>query len=195
MKFKGDKITLIRVIHYARRQLYSKSIAFVYESKFYQQPAIKEGKAIVSVAKLEDLNDLINIRGDYWGESASTRISSGEICFVAKIDGKDVGCLWATFNHVWIPWVGYNLVLDDVTVGATDAYVVPEWRGKGIYTQLYSSFIDHFYKLKYSRFFGFIGPDNALSIAVHNKLGMSKIVMEIQARRFFGIMVHKVINR
>jgi RimJ/RimL family protein N-acetyltransferase len=140
----------------------------------------------------DDLNTLIDQREKWFGEVILQRFSEGDICFIAKRNGEAIGCIFATFNSVYLPIVEYELPLDNETVGLIDGYTLPEFRGKHVYSSVFNACVDYFSKTDFRRVYGFIIPNDVRSLKVHQKLGLNKIVFDITMIRFLGIRKHLI---
>jgi len=139
---------------------------------------------------LDDLRTLLERREKWFGEEAEQRLGKGDVCFVARFNGDVISCLFATFNSVYLPDVEYDLSLDEDTVGLIDAYTLPEFRGKHVYSLVFDACSGHFSRVGYRKVYGFIAPDNVRSLKVHRKLGLDRIVFDITLVRFLGVRKH-----
>jgi RimJ/RimL family protein N-acetyltransferase len=141
-------------------------------------------------SSVAELQPLIEQREAWFGRSARQRLAEGDVCFVAKLDGKVVSCIFGTLTSVLVSEVEYTMPLDDPTVALFDSYTLPEHRGKYAYSSVLHAAINHCREAGFERIVGFIAPDNVRSLRVHQRLGVNRIISTITMVRFLGVRKH-----
>jgi hypothetical protein len=130
-------------------------------------------------------------RGPWYAAQAADLFSKGNLCFVAVIDGVIASCLWTSFNKVYLPDIEYTLYVEPDIAPLIDGYTLDEFRGKGLYKILWNECHNHLVATgKYSKIYGFINNANKRSLAVHDKLNLNKIILDITLIKFVGIRIH-----
>lgn len=167
---------------------------FVFESPLEVMIQNKYNENI-EVKMLREINDQMlsfsDRRGLWYTQQARDLFSKGNLCFVAIIEGKIASCLWTSFNNVYLPDIEYNLVVPENIAPLIDGFTLDEYRGKGLYKILWNECHNYLVKSgKYSKIFGFINNANKRSLAVHDKLNLNKIILDITLIKFLGIKVH-----
>ena len=85
---------------------------------------------------------------------------------IALLGGKVVGCLmitreWSDWNSCWYWWI-------------QSVYVLPEYRGRGIYKAMYNKVLDLAKAEGISQIRLYVDKDNSTAQAVYTKLGMAE---------------------
>ena len=103
------------------------------------------------------------------------RFDSGEICFIAQFDNIIAGYEWFTVNGNHIE-ERYNLLLDipDDALYAYDAYVMPEFRGKGVWRCIIKKSSEILEENDKSIIISNIDYGNDVSETAHKRLGFVK---------------------
>lgn len=84
-----------------------------------------------------DFIPFIEKKGDFYFEMVMQRLRNGEIPMVAEVEGKKiVGYLWINLNEMRVPELGQRMKLESKEAYLYDAYVLPEYRNKGIIRSL-----------------------------------------------------------
>lgn len=153
------------------------------------------GYRVETVSEVDGLITLIERREAWFREAAARGLAGGDVCFVAKLDGKVISCLFATFDSydvLVVPNVEYSLPLDSKTVGAIDGYTLPEHRGKHAYSAVFNACIRYCAGAESERLLVAIAHDNVHSLKAHHRLGLSRIVLLLTTVRFLGMTKHSV---
>ena len=84
----------------------------------------------------------------------------------ARLGGKVVGCLmitreWSDWNSCWYWWI-------------QSVYVLPEYRGRGIYKAMYNKVIDLAKNACVSQIRLYVDKENTTAQMVYQKLGMAE---------------------
>ena len=85
---------------------------------------------------------------------------------IAWLDGKVVACLmitreWSDWNSCWYWWI-------------QSVYVLPEYRGRGIYKAMYNKVLDLAKAEGIPQIRLYVDKDNSTTQAVYKKLGMAE---------------------
>ena len=84
----------------------------------------------------------------------------------ARLGGKVVGCLmitreWSDWNSCWYWWI-------------QSVYVLPEYRGRGIYKAMYNKVLDLAKNACVSQIRLYVDKENTIAQMVYQKLGMAE---------------------
>lgn len=85
---------------------------------------------------------------------------------IALLGGKVVGCLmitreWSDWNSCWYWWI-------------QSVYVLPEYRGRGIYKAMYGNVLEQAKSAGVSQIRLYVDKNNTTAQAVYQKLGMEE---------------------
>ena len=85
---------------------------------------------------------------------------------IARIGGDVVGCLmitreWSDWNSCWYWWI-------------QSVYVMPEYRGRGIYKAMYNRVLDLAKNARVSQIRLYVDKENITAQTVYQKLGMEE---------------------
>ena len=85
---------------------------------------------------------------------------------IALLGGKVVGCLmitreWSDWNSCWYWWI-------------QSVYVLPEYRGRGIYKAMYGNVLEQAKSAGVSQIRLYVDKNNTTAQAVYQKLGMAE---------------------
>jgi hypothetical protein len=160
-------------------------------NKKYPDVKLKEGIEIDIVKNAEELRDFSKLRGDWYFDYAKDTLSKGNYCFVARVNGKIVSCLWTAFNQYYFKEIQYNFKVEKNIAPLIDAYTLDEYRKMGLYKILWYYCINFLIDLnKYDRIYGPILYKNKRSLLVHSKLDLNKVVMKIIMIKGLGFRFH-----
>ena len=71
-------------------------------------------------------------RGGADSTAAPRRLEGGDLCFVARSEGRIVGSCWSATKRAWSVYLSREIPLAADEVYVYDAYTAPEHRGKGV---------------------------------------------------------------
>jgi ribosomal protein S18 acetylase RimI-like enzyme len=131
--------------------------------------------------------------GWFTKEEALKRIRVGRRLYILKDGGRFVSFLWAEPEKATVNWFDLHMVLPRDIVYCTGSYTVPDYRNRGIATQMD---LEVFHSLKeegVNYILGVVAPDNSESRAVNNKNGI--IEYQVVRYRRYGIIRYFRINR
>jgi len=99
------------------------------------------------------------------------RLARGDIGFVAEAGGAAVSTTWMSLGKYRLAEVDYLFDPGDHGVFLYDAYTVPEWRLKGIHTNLMEFICDHLGKQTIADIYCAVEHGNDLSLRTHMRFG------------------------
>ena len=87
----------------------------------------------VDVAMLaeSEIDDYLAFRASTAREIAD-RLRSGQMCFVARHEGRIVATAWVAVHPVWVPFLGCQIEMAAGDAHIYDKYTLPAYRGQGI---------------------------------------------------------------
>jgi hypothetical protein len=181
---------------YKHRIIPSYKKLYVFETPLKEKYPIKEYDKSITIEVLLDINDIsefAKLRGDWYHQYAIDLLEKKNICFIAKVDGIVVSCLWTSFNKVYFSDVLFTLKVEKDIAPLIDGYTLEEYRGKGIYKILWNTCINYLIDTKkYTKIYGFILDTNKRSLKVHSKLELNKIIMKIRFIKGFGVKINLI---
>jgi ribosomal protein S18 acetylase RimI-like enzyme len=109
------------------------------------------------------------------------RLSRGDQCFVARIDGRIVATDWMRFGTAW-SWV--DIRVEDGDIYMTDAYAAPEWRGNRIAAAVHSQMLAYAQRQGFRHAYSILDANNANSWAMLPRMGweLTGVLLSFQSR-------------
>jgi len=127
----------------------------------------------VEIAMLapDELDDYLVFRPGTTRREIASRLRSGDICFVARHQGRVVAAAWAAVQSVWVPFLGCRI---DVTADEGhiyDKFTLPAFRGHGIANAVRTHHLRHMQRAGLRRATGAVLPENVSSLRDDSKGG------------------------
>ncbi len=120
------------------------------------------------------------------------RFARGDLCFAVEKGDRIVSVLFATFHHIRLEHVHYDLSFPKDVFGIVDAYTLPEFRGQRLYEVVFRNCVNAFWNTEFHTIYGFIPPDNLVSLLAHKRLGLDHIILQISMRQRWGVRHHHI---
>lgn len=131
-----------------------------------------------------DIDEMLTVPGRIMARDVMTRrFDRGDFCLGYRKDGRLVGFIWIVFN--WLNFGAYNLPLQSEEAYLIDAYVAPEFRGKGLGAYLYVKVIEALKSQGFKTIYSVTIIDNSLAIGLRGRL-RSHLVDEGVSVTFFN---------
>lgn len=92
------------------------------------------------------------------------RLRSGEMCFVARYQGKIVSGVWVAAQPVRVPFLGCQIDLAPGDAHIYDKFTAPAYRGYGIANAVRTFHLRHLQRAGFRRATGTVLPENASSL-------------------------------
>jgi len=138
------------------------------------------------------INEDETLSGFNYKENIYLRMEKGDKYFILKKNGVIASILFVSYSRTFISPVAYELKIPDGYVGIYDVYTLQEYRGKGLYQNLFNFCVDNLFKDGYRKAYLWLMKHNIPSIVVHNKLGMKTVVKVIIMKQKYGLRWKKV---
>jgi len=127
----------------------------------------------VDIAMLahDGLDDYLVFRPGTTRREIASRLRSGDICFVARSEGRIVAAAWVAVQPVWVPFLGCRI---DVTADEGhiyDKFTLPAYRGHGIANAVRTHHLRHMQRAGLRRATGAVLPENVSSLRDDSKGG------------------------
>jgi GNAT superfamily N-acetyltransferase len=106
---------------------------------------------------------------------ALKRLGEGQLCFVARYDGRLVAADWASTVSTYSRYLHRTFPLQPGDVYTYEIYTLPDFRRQRIATAIKVEILRHFRGLGCSRFLNLISPDNHASLHNNEKLGYRQV--------------------
>lgn len=103
------------------------------------------------------------------------RWDAGDLCFVARQDGRIVACGWATTAEAWTDYLRCAIELAPGDVYLFDGYTHPDRRGRGIFQALCAQQVRHLRAAGHRRAIRATAPHNTVAMHVHAGSGFRPI--------------------
>jgi GNAT superfamily N-acetyltransferase len=162
---------------------------------FERDLTVSEGKqtdaAYVRWHRPEDLAVISrhHVTADY----IETRIGMGARIAVAEIDGEPAG--WRFFQPPPVPQTPcFNLHFAPDGIGGYAAFVLPQYRGRGLFTHISEWSAPEFASAGYRRVVSMVAAANAPSLRAHERFGDRKL-LELRLVKFAGFKLVGVDGR
>ena len=171
---------------------------FVFEQFLSETPhpsRMKDDVDFQIKTNAKEIGSLIEQREHWYPSLAEKRFDDGNICFVAEHEKKIISCVWTSFNEVYLPNVEYTLRVEKEVAPLIDGWTSPDFRGMGVYNFVWNNTIRYLREhSEYKKIYGFIQPTNKLSLIVHRRMNLEKVIIIITLTKVFGIRFHRVTN-
>ena len=158
----------------------------------------RTSKIDVNIRIVDNVNDLGHVmkhHGSWYRSWAQERMEEGNLCFGADYNGKIISTVWTSFDHVFLPYVEYNLNAREGIIPLIGGWSSPDFRGQGIYPSVWNECCKFLIEKKNAkRTWAFIQPTNIISFIVHKKFFCDRVDMIIQLKKLFGFRKHRVIH-
>jgi GNAT superfamily N-acetyltransferase len=112
---------------------------------------------------------------DAWHPDATERLREGQICAIARHGTDIVAYCWAAGSPVWVGEIGRAVVPARDDVYFYDAFTVPDWRGRGLFSAMLSHLVTVAAGRGRKRGLIFVEARNAASRRVIEKTGFQLV--------------------
>lgn len=127
----------------------------------------------VDVAMLahDELDDYLVFRPGTTRRGIAGRLRSGDMCFVARHQGRIVAAAWVTAQPLWVPFLGCWIDVTPDEVHIYDKFTLPAYRGHGIANAVRTHQMKHLQCAGLRRATGAVLPENLSSLRDDGKGG------------------------
>ena len=127
----------------------------------------------ISVAVLGDdeLEDYFAFRPDAEQPRVTDRVRSGDMCFVARHEGRIVSACWVAKRRMYAEFLRCDIVPSPDEAYFFDAFTLPPYRGRDIAPALCAHQLRHFREAGLRRAIRATIPENAPALRAHGKNG------------------------
>jgi len=133
------------------------------------------GPGKVRAGSLDDLNQLAMCGASKYHQFLK-RFRSGDHCVVAQVGADIIGYEWFSIRpcHIAEPFK-YRITVPHDCVYAYDAFILPEYRGSGVWLRFKSHLSALMEELGRRRVLTYVEQGNELSLASHFRLGFKPV--------------------
>ncbi|HXU54880.1 MAG TPA: GNAT family N-acetyltransferase [Casimicrobiaceae bacterium] len=127
----------------------------------------------VAVAMLahDEVDDYLVFRPGSTRREIASRLRSGDMCFVARHQGRIVAAAWVAVQPVWVPFLGCRIDVAPDEAHIYDKFTLPAYRGHGIANAVRTHHLRHLQRAGLRRATGAVLPENASSLRDDGKGG------------------------
>jgi ribosomal protein S18 acetylase RimI-like enzyme len=127
----------------------------------------------VDVAMLahDEIDDYLVFRPGTTRREIAGRLRSGDLCFVARHDGRIVAAAWIAMQPVWVPFLGCRIDVKPDEAHIYDKFTLPAYRGHGISNAVRTHHLRHMRRAGLRRATGAVLPENMSSLRDDGKGG------------------------
>jgi hypothetical protein len=127
----------------------------------------------VGFSELEarSIDDYLRMRPDQSADEIRDRFGRGDVCVVARHDGRVVGATWIAPRMAWVEYIDCVLPLAEGVVYIYDSYVHREYRNKRVIHNMGRHNCDSSLKLGGVRYSGAVWDRNRLALDLHERSG------------------------
>ncbi len=79
--------------------------------------------------------------GARWPPQAADRLRDGQVCAIAHHETEVVAYCWLACTPVWVGEIGHAVVPGPEDVYLYDAFTMPGWRGRGLFSAVIASLL------------------------------------------------------
>ena len=193
---KSTKFLLKRISRKLQKALiprYQKTLVFEQSlvARPLKEPKI-EGLHFKVLKDPEEMETLIEQRESWYRDTVTVWLNDGNLCFATEYKERIISCIWACPRKVYISDTEYTLKGGRDIVPMLDGWTSPKFRGLGVYTFTLDRCFDYLRKeLGYKYAWIHISSKNRISLLVHKKFNVDKLVMTITLIKLFGLKYHR----
>jgi GNAT superfamily N-acetyltransferase len=111
------------------------------------------------------------LRPDQTEQTVRVRLDAGHRCWATWLGAEIIDANWTAAGRVPVPYLGYDVVLDDGDVLIYDSFTAPARRGRGLYMAKSAYVLHQCRALGFRRIVAMIAVENKAPIAVTARLG------------------------
>jgi RimJ/RimL family protein N-acetyltransferase len=100
-----------------------------------------------------------------------SRLRAGQICFVARHEGRIVSARWVAVDRVWVDYLSMDLPLAPDEACSYDMMTASDFRGQAVSPVTSAAMLRHFQQADFRRFVGTVLPTNEASFRAIAKTG------------------------
>jgi RimJ/RimL family protein N-acetyltransferase len=113
-----------------------------------------------------------SFRPDQSERNVRARLDAGHRCWVTWLGSEIIDANWTAAGRVPVPYLGYDVLLDDGDVLIYDSFTAPAWRRRGLYMAKSAYVLYQCRALGFRRIVAMIAVENKAPIAVTARLGL-----------------------
>ncbi len=102
-------------------------------------------------------------------------VDAGCLCFMARHDGRAVGCCWLTIDHPYSAFLDWQLPLSAGDAYLFDAYTLPTYRGRGVAPAICAQQLRYCQDAGLRRAVRATSPENVAALRAHVKSGFRPV--------------------
>jgi GNAT superfamily N-acetyltransferase len=177
------------------RMIYRKDAAYILVRDLDPPPEPGPPRAEVAIERLEEAQAGELERVVYYGRhEILRRFREGQICFVARIDGRIVHYSWMSRGREYAGEVEKELVFEPDERYLYNCRTLPAARGKGIYPTVIARAMREAHAAGARRMAALVSADNVASLRSFEKMRF-RVREEIRLRRILWHRRHQTIRR
>lgn len=92
------------------------------------------------------------------------RLRAGQLCFVARHQGRVVAAAWLTMQPLWLSFLGCRIDVGSGEAHVYDKFTMPAYRGQGIANAVRIYHLRHLQRAGFRRATGAVLPENVSSL-------------------------------
>jgi GNAT superfamily N-acetyltransferase len=118
----------------------------------------------VAMLAADELDDYLVFRPGTARREIAGRLRSGDLCFVARHQGRIVAAAWVAVRPVWVPFLGCRIDVTPDEAHIYDKFTLPAYRGHGIANAVRTHHLRHMQRAGMRRATGAVLPENVSSL-------------------------------
>lgn len=130
---------------------------------------------VVSLLGETELDEYLAARPEADPSEIRRRFAAGQLCIVARHEGRIVNTCWATTGRAWIGYLAREVRLAPDEVYIYESYTLPSSRGQNIAPVRLMHALRYFREAGYRRVLAAIMPENQPAFRLNDKLGYRTI--------------------
>jgi GNAT superfamily N-acetyltransferase len=196
MEFRGEKVTIPRMINYIGRLLYESNEMLIFKMKVGEGTKQTKTNEEIQVTSLEvtELDALMRNKRQGHKETMLERFKEDDKCFVARRGHNICGYIWIKNDRFYFTEINYEISAGKQNIWIYDELVFEEYRGKGIQQLILQEIFKFCEDIGYEEVFVGILSDNGPSLKAHAKFGFQNQVMNVKMLRVMGLIKHTIMD-
>ena len=130
---------------------------------------------VFSQLKIGEIPELLELRDTISQTEAETRLSSGQICFVARLDNKMIYSVWFAPHQAWIDYLSFELPLRKDEGYLYESFCADQYRGGEVATNCQAYLQKYLKESGIRRIIGAVLKENGPGIRAVLKAGFFRV--------------------
>jgi SAM-dependent methyltransferase/GNAT superfamily N-acetyltransferase len=130
---------------------------------------------VISLLRETELDEYLSLRPGADPSDIRRRLAAGQLCFVARHEGRIIHARWATTRRAWIDYLACEIRLAPDEVYTFESFTDPSFRGQNVAPAQGMESLRYFRDAGYRRLLAAVVPENKPAFHPLEKLGYRRL--------------------